>query len=69
MPSLVDGDTIINQSRDIAKHLAAGHTLYHEDKKEKIELLELDDNVIFPIVPKIIVSVWNECLNFDTWQF
>ena len=57
VPSLVDGETNINQSRDIAKHLTAGHALYPEDKKEKIdELLELDDNVIFPIVPKIIVS-------------
>lgn len=61
VPSLVDGETIINQSRDIAKHLTAGHALYPDDKKEKIdELLELDDNVIFPIVPKIIIPFLQE---------
>ena len=61
VPAFVHGDTIINQSRDIAKHLATtcspGSTLYPDDVeiKQKIDdLLAYDSDTIFPIVGKLI---------------
>jgi len=58
VPSLVAGDLIINQSRDIGKHLAADHPLYSANVKETVDtILAFDDTEIFPCLPKIVLPV------------
>lgn len=63
VPTLVDGETIICESREISVHLvkkfSAGHALYPDDDeiKQKIdEILAYEKDVICPIVARLAVS-------------
>jgi len=61
VPTLVDGETIICQSRDIARHLATtcaeGNTLYPTELKQQIDdILTYDSDHIFPSMVALIVG-------------
>jgi len=60
VPSFVDGETMITQSRDIGKHMAGGKPLYPEDEatRKKIdEILVYDDTEIFKMLGKIALPI------------
>jgi len=62
VPAYRCGETKICESRDIAKHLAMGKSLYPSDEecKTKVdELLAYDSDTVFPALVKIMVSIYN----------